>query len=241
MWDEFPWGKLQLPKIHQLFLRSQISFNILRIFTLNSGGIPVSKTRIYRIRVKLWNKGQTEQHHARHHNPTLHHKLCGINVQNKRASLPVWLLLHVFKISQKRKQNVPGRLEESHTGNCNSRIWHHTFVTDKRWNLLQWRAADRTDKSAAGPSFDPRWTVCWAESWVSHNELCGDKQHNSVGLLQTTDTETWEHNSVVNTKFQPFPEAFIIVGFLWKHSLSSKHKALSRGDAADAHKDVWEL
>lgn len=54
-------------------------------------------------------------------------------------------------------------------------------------NLLQWCAARRTDISAAGLLCDPVCTVCSAESWDSHNELCGNRrrqQPQSVWVLQ---------------------------------------------------------
>lgn len=59
----------------------------------------------------------------------------------------------------------------------------HTFVVSVQENLLQWCAAGRMDKSAAGLLCDPICAVCSAESWDFHNELRGNNRRQNPLVL----------------------------------------------------------
>lgn len=97
----------------------------------------------------------------------------------------MWLLLHDFDVSQNRSQNIPGRLEERGTANFQHTFtnFSHAFVISVQENLLQWCAAGRMDKSAAGLLCDPICTVCSAESWDFHNELRGNNRRQNPLVL----------------------------------------------------------
>lgn len=138
----------------------------------------------------LWHEFLNRQQTSNKYEWNGMHRISAYNIyievtRSMRKITGVAVVAWLWRLSKQKSEYPWTTGRERH-----SKLWahtftnfSHTFVVSVQENLLQWCAAGRMDKSAAGLLCDPICTVCSAESWDFHNELRGNNRRQNPLVL----------------------------------------------------------